>query len=316
MAFVTALLASGAGVTTRAGQPGDAEFFETNVRPILADRCHRCHGPVTQWAGLRLDTAAAAAKGGDSGPAVVPGKPDESVLFRRVAERDESLRMPPADEGNPLTPQEVEAVRRWIAAGAPWPDAPDAGGPAEAARDHWAFQPVHKPNPPSVRDGKWCRTPVDRFILNRLEAVGLTPSPPADPQTLIRRVTYDLTGLPPTPDEIEAFLRDDASDAYERLVDRLLASPRYGEHWARRWLDVARYSDTKGYVYAREERFFVHSSLYRDWVVRAFNTDLPYDRFVTLQLAADQAADGEPRDLAAMGFLTLGRRFLGVTPDV
>ena len=186
--------------------------------------------------------------------------------------------------------------------------APSGGG-------HWAFRPVEKPMPPPVEREGLVRTPVDRFILRRLEEQGLQLSPPADQRTLIRRATYDMTGLPPAPEDVEAFVRDDSPDAYARLIDRLLQSPQYGEHWARYWLDVARYSDTKGYVYAREERFSVHSPLYRDWIVRAFNENLPYDRFLVLQLAADQAAR-DPRDPAAMGFLTLGRRFLGVTPDI
>ena len=180
---------------------------------------------------------------------------------------------------------------------------------------HWAFGPVVKSAPPAVQQEERVGTPIDRFILRRLEDQGLELSPPAGRRPLIRRATYALTGLPPTPDEVDAFERDDSPDAYRRLIDRLLESPQYGEHSARHWLDVARYSDTKGYVYAREERFSVHSSLYRDWVVRAFNEDLPYDRFLILQMAADEAAR-DPRDLAAMGFLTLGRRFLGVTPDI
>jgi hypothetical protein len=167
-----------------------------------------------------------------------------------------------------------------------------------------------------VQDRSWVRNSIDQFVAHQLEAAGLRPAAEATRHTLIRRLTFDLTGLPPSPQEVADFLSDTAPDAYERLVDRLLASPRYGEHWGRHWLDVARYSDTKGYVYAREERFFVNSSLYRDWVIRAVNDDLPFDRFVLLQLAADQIPTDDPRDLAAMGFLTLGRRFLGVPVDI
>jgi hypothetical protein len=185
-----------------------------------------------------------------------------------------------------------------------------------AAAGHWAFQPLGDPQPPAIREAGWVRTPVDQFILARLEASGLAPSPPADRRSLIRRATYDLTGLPPTAEQVEAFVRDEAPDAYPKLIDRLLASPHHGEHWGRHWLDVARYSDTKGYVYAREERFWVHAWAYRDWVINALNADMPYDRFLLLQLAADQIAGDDPKSLAAMGFLTLGRRYLGVTHDI
>ncbi len=158
----------------------------------------------------------------------------------------------------------------------------------------------------------WVQTPIDAFILNRLESAGLVASKSADKRTLIRRVTYSLLGMPPTASEVEAFVNDTAPDAYERLVETLLARPQYGEQWARHWLDVARYSDTKGYVYAREERFWPHAWNYRDWVVEALNSDMPYNRFLLLQIAADQVEDRRPKDLAAMGFLTVGRRFLGV----
>jgi hypothetical protein len=300
-----------------AGPSDAAEFFEKEIRPVLVERCQKCHGPEKQWAGLRLDSRAGLLKGGDGGPAVVPNQAGESELLRRVTESDESLRMPPAKGGGPLTERQVEAIRYWISAGAVWPESADAAaGPLNSQAEHWAFQPVQKPVPPDVRDTNRAETPIDRFVLRRLGAEGLNLSPPADRATLIRRATYDLTGLPPTAAEVEAFVTDERPDAYERLIDRLLASPAYGEHWGRHWLDVARYSDTKGYVYGREERFFVHAAAYRDWVVRAFNEDLPYDRFLRLQIAADQAAPDDPSAAAAMGFLTLGRRFLGVTPDI
>ncbi len=198
-----------------------------------------------------------------------------------------------------------------------WPvQANAAAALPTAGRDHWAFQPMRHTTPPELGSSRRDRTPIDRFTLHKLDSHGLGFSPPADRRTLIRRATYDLTGLPPKFEDVEEFVRDDSADAYERLIDRLLASPHYGEHWGRKWLDVARYSDTKGYVYAREERFFVHASNYRDWIVEATNDDLSYDRFLLLQLAADQADVAKPQDLAAMGFLTLGRRFLGVTPDI
>ena len=180
----------------------------------------------------------------------------------------------------------------------------------------WALEPSVDAAVPVVEGNTWSSQPVDAFVLETLRAAELQPSPQADRRTLIRRATFDLTGLPPTPDEVSAFVNDNASDAYARLIDRLLASPHYGEQWARHWLDVARYSDTKGYVYGREEKRWVHASAYRDWVVRAFNEDLPYDRFLLLQMAADQLVPERSPDLAAMGFLTVGRRFLGVTHDI
>jgi hypothetical protein len=188
---------------------------------------------------------------------------------------------------------------------------------------HWAFQPPKEPTIPSVKLASWPWSPIDCFILAQLEKVGLRPSPPAGRRALLRRATYDLIGLPPTPEEVDAFLLDKSPDAFSRVVDRLLASPRYGERWGRHWLDVARYSDTKGYVYDRDEKQFVHAYTYRDWVIGAFNDDLPYDQFLVQQIAGDLLpgpgageAGGRTSPLAAMGFLTLGRRFLGVQHDI
>lgn len=185
-----------------------------------------------------------------------------------------------------------------------------------SGRQWWAFQPLGKTNPPSHQDDLWSRSDIDRFILDRLQRAGLKPSPQADRRTLIRRATFDLTGLPPTQAEVDDFVSDPSPSAFARVVDRLLNSPHYGEQWARHWLDVARYSDTKGYVYAREEKNFVQASPYRDWVVSALNSDMPYDLFLQRQLAADQIEPERSPHLAAMGFLTLGRRFLGVTHDI
>ncbi|QDT62636.1 Planctomycete cytochrome C [Stieleria bergensis] len=294
-------------------------YFEKYVRPLLVDRCQSCHGSKKQWAELRLDTAAGLHDGGESGPAIVAGQPEQSELLHRVNESDDDLRMPPQESGPRLTPGEVEVLSRWIKSGAFWPQTstPDsAESLRRAQRQHWAFQPVVRHNPPTVKQAQWCQNEVDSFILARLETAGLSHASVADRRTLIRRATYDLTGLPPTTDEVKAFEQDRSDDAYQRLIDRLLRSPRYGEQWGRHWLDVARYSDVKGYVYGREERRFVHASLYRDWVIQAFNNDLPYNRFVLLQLAADQVVADDSPDLAAMGYLTLGRRFLGVTPDI
>ncbi len=291
----------------------DAEAFEKEIRPLLIENCGKCHGAEKQKAGLRVDSRKALVEGGESGPALVPGRPGESLLIDAVRQAGE-LRMPP---GRKLRDEQIAALERWVAAGAPWPaNAPAASRDDQARRRHWAFRPVGAPVPPPVRRSDWCRTPIDAFLLSRLEAAGLEPSPPADRRTLIRRASYDLTGLPPTPEEVDAFVADPDPDAFARVVDRLLASEHHGEQWARHWLDVARYSDTKGYVYAREERFFVQAPAYRDWVVKAFNDDMPYDRFLLHQVAADQAAPGDRSALAAMGFLTMGRRFLGVTRDI
>lgn len=288
-------------------------LFENSVRPLFIDHCVECHGEDPSG-GLRIDSRDSLLRGGDSGPAVVPGDPGGSLLLRAVRHEGD-LEMPPEE---PLSPQQIDALAAWIELGAPWPASslPSTADAADVAARHWAFQPVGDPAIPQPENGGWIRTPVDAFVLARLESAGLSPSPEADRHTLIRRATYTLTGLPPSPEAVRAFVDDPDPLAYERLIDRLLDSPRYGEHWARHWLDVARYSDTKGYVYAREERFWVHARNYRDWVVSALNDDMPYDRFLLLQLAADQVEPKSPGDLAAMGFLTLGRRFLGVERDI
>jgi len=291
-----------------------AHFFETEIRPLLVEQCHRCHGSKKQEAGLRLDSRQAMLKGGENGASIVPGKPTESLLIAAVSHTGD-LQMPPSGK---LRDTQIDALTHWVELGALWPASTGLPAETQAAtqQSHWAFQSIGHPDLPVVREAGWERTPIDRFVSATLEAAGLEPSPPADKRTLIRRVTFDLTGLPPTPEQVEAFLSDSAPDAYPRLIDRLLESPQYGEQWTRHWLDVARYSDTKGYVYAREERFWVHAPAYRDWVVGAFNDDLPYDQFLLLQIAADQAAPDDRKAWAAMGFLTLGRRFLGVTHDI
>jgi len=290
------------------------EFFERSVRPLLAEHCWQCHGAQKQWNNLRLDSGDAIRVGGDSGAVLVPGKPDESLLLQAV-EPDGDPQMPP---DKPLQAEQVAVLRTWIEMGAPWYGAsPSASSaPNNDWKTHWAFQPLRPVAPPVIADDHWSHNEIDRFVLKRLHDNGLRPSEAADRASLIRRLAYSLTGLPPSYEEVQTFLLDPRPDAYERLVDQWLASPSYGEHLARMWLDVARYSDTKGYVYAREERFFVNAALYRDWVIQAFNHDLPYDQFIKLQIAADQIAPQEPRALAAMGLLTLGRRFLGVTHDI
>jgi hypothetical protein len=294
------------------------DFFEAKIRPLLVERCEECHGAKKQKGGLRLDSKAGWQTGGDTGAALKPGDPEASLLIKAVRYGDKDLQMPPKRQ---LAPEEVAALEQWIKLGAPDPRAEAktalaAGVDIEAGRRHWAFQPLANPTVPELPEDPGSRQEIDRFVLARLRAAGLEPSRPADRRTLIRRATFDLTGLPPSNEEVEAFERDPSTDAFAKVVDRLLASPQYGEHWARHWLDLARYSDTKGYVYAREEKRWVHAWPYRDWVVRALNEDMPYDRFLLLQLAADQVEPAGSRELAAMGFLTLGRRFLGVTHDI
>lgn len=295
----------------------DFDFFEKQIRPLLIERCQGCHGDKKQWAGLRLDSRDAIVAGGDSGPAIVVGDGDKSELIERVKSLDAELRMPPKEAGEPLSKNQIDDLSRWIAIGAPWPkETPLSNQKENLWRSHWSFQPIRTIAPPEIRDDASIKNDIDRFVIAKLQETGLPSSSEANRETLLVRATYDLCGLPPTQDEIDSFVHDQSENAYEKRIDRLLESPRYGERWGRHWLDVARYSDTKGYVYGREERQFVHSALYRDWVINAFNEDMPYDRFVLLQLAADQVAPSDPASQAAMGFLTLGRRFLGTTSDI
>ena len=293
-----------------------SHFFETHVRPVLIEKCIGCHGEEKQSGGLRLDSLAAMLKGGESGPALIPGDATASHIIQ-ATRYDGDLKMPPESS---LPEAEKVALAHWVAAGAKWPEnmATLKASREELAKSHWAFQPVSRPEIPEIDAANAVRikTPIDAFVIARLNAASLNLSPEADRRTLIRRAFYTLTGLPPTPKDVEDFITDTDLRAYENLVDRLLNSPTHGQHWARHWLDIARYSDTKGYVYAREERFWVHGWSYRDWVVDALNADMPYDRFVLLQLAADQVPDRAEADLAAMGFLTLGRRFQGVKRDI
>ncbi len=309
-AFVVSLLC----FMPQAEGEDDAElFFESEIRPILVEHCVACHGATEQNGGLRLDSKQALLKGGESGAAAVAGSADSLIL--KAVTRSGDLAMPP-DE--PLTEVQIAALRKWVELGLPWPDSSTQlrSAAAEAATNHWAFQPVEDPPIPATPANSFARNPIDAFVLKRLNEAGLSQSPEADRRTLIRRLSYSLTGLPPNATDVEAFVADESADTYSTLVENFLTSKQYGEHWARHWLDVARYSDTKGYVYAREERFWVHAWRYRDWVVGALNEDMPYDRFLLLQLAADQVADKRDEDLAAMGFLTLGRRFLGVNRDI
>jgi hypothetical protein len=293
-------------------------FFEQRIRPVLAEKCYSCHSTAADVVkgGLLLDSAAAMAKGGVSEKAaVVPGDTAASLLLEAIRYENPNLQMPPKE---PLPENVAADFERWIQEGAVFPASEAPVNPSATALEHWAFLPPQPQALPAVQHAAWPRTEIDYFVLAALEAKGLSPSPEADRRTLIRRLTFDLTGLPPTPEEVEVFEADTSPQAYEALGERLLASPHYGERWARHWLDVARYADTKGYVYGgREEANFTHSHVYRDWVVDAFNRDRPYDQFIRLQLAADAITGKASReDLAAMGFLTLGQRFLGVVPDI
>jgi hypothetical protein len=311
------------GTVTRASdtkaESATADFFESKVRPLLAEHCYKCHSSQAKSlkGGLRLDNVIDIRKGGDTGPAVVPGDVEASLLVKAVRYQDEDLRMPPKAK---LSAGSIAALEDWVKHGAVGPAAAGPPRPVatktatldfESARKHWAFQPIREPNVPAVRRRDWPSTPVDAFILARLEASGLAPSTLADRRTLIRRAFYDLIGLPPTAAEIEAFENDPAPDAFERLVERLLASPHYGERWGRHWLDVARYADTKdGVLMFGDDRIRPYAYTFRDYVIRAFNGDLGFDNFVHDQLAADAVAPkDQPWRLAAMGFLTLGRMF-------
>ncbi len=289
------------------------QFFESQIRPLLVDHCLQCHGPTKQSGELRLDSREHLLHGGASGLVIRPGKPDASPLIQAVR-RTSDLAMPP-DEA--LTRQQVDVLEHWVQLGAPWPKNSRATMDPRgvAARSHWAFQPVRTVDLPTT-DAHGIRNAIDAFIIRRLEQEQLALSPAADARTLIRRATMGLTGLPPSSDDVEMFTAKDSPAAWVQLIDDLLGSSGYGEQWARHWQDIARYSDTKGYVYAREERKWVHAWSYRDWVIASLNSDMSFDRFLLLQLAADQVPDRRPGDLAAMGFLTLGRRFLGVTRDI
>jgi len=285
------------------------EFFRQQVRPILESRCLRCHGGEPKIRGnLRLDSREGLLRGGDLGPAVDLDQPGESLLIRAV--RYEDLEMPPSGR---LPAEEIEVLVRWIEQGLPWDkaaavDAPaDAGSPpAEAGSalpSAWPYQRLQRPPVPAVSDPGWVNTPIDAFLLAKLESEGLTPAPAADRIALIRRLTFDLTGLPPTPEEIDAFVADNSPAAYERLVDRLLASPRYGEAWGRHWLDLVRYAETNGYERDSAKPF---AWRYRDYVISALNRDKPYDQFVREQIAGDLIDPDSVECLVATGYYRLG----------
>ena len=287
----------------------DLQLFESKVRPLFANRCVSCHGADKSDAGLRLDSREAILLGGSKGSAVKAG---ENAASSRLIQTVSGKLPSPAPCR--LKSAEIANLVQWINSGLPWPK--NSRPISSTGKNHWAFQPVQLPAIPAIKNSTWVATPVDAFVMAKLEEAKLSPSPEADRRTLIRRASYSLTGLPPSLEEVNHFINDKNPRAYEKLIERLLDSEHYGEQWARHWLDMARYSDTKGYVYGREERFWTHAWAYRDWIVQSLNKDIPYDRFLLLQIAADQAIESKQSDLAAMGFLTLGRRFLGVTHDI
>jgi mono/diheme cytochrome c family protein len=314
LAVVAPSVVGAAPASDRAG----VEFFEKHVRPVLVENCYKCHSAEAEKVkgGLLLDTREGLLKGGDSGPVIVAGDPDKSLLIKSVRYTDDNLQMPP--KGKKLPENQIEDLIAWVKMGAPDPrtSKAEAQNGKPDATEHWAFKPIQEPAMPAVKNRKLVQTPVDSFLLAKLEPKGLALSPRADKRTLIRRATYDLIGLPPTPEEVRRFEADKAPDAFAKLLERLLASPHYGERWGRYWLDIARYADTKGYVF-EEERRYPYSYTYRDWVIRALNEDLPYDQFLIQQIAADLLPLGEDkRPLAALGFLTLGRRFLNNQSDI
>ncbi len=308
----------------------DGRHFRERVKPLLESRCVSCHGPDKVKGALRLDSREALLKGGENGPAIVPGQPAQSLLLQAVMHTKKDLEMPPKDK---LTTNDIAVLEKWIRDGAPWPTtevlaaAPkttpgerlgdawhDARNPivrifGGQRLDLWSFKPVQRVVPPAVKNRRWIRNPIDRFTLARLEAAPQTPTIEADRRTLARRVYFDLTGLPPMPAEMERFLADRRRDAYERLVEDLLASPRYGEHWGRAWLDVVRYSDSNGFDW---DEFRPRAWRFRDYVVRSLNADKPFDQFIREQLAGDELLDGPPRNsaeqdaLIATGYLRLG----------
>jgi mono/diheme cytochrome c family protein len=286
--------------------------FTRDVEPILAQTCLSCHGPQKQRGGLRLDGRDSALRGGDSGPVLKPGDAAGSRLLLLVAGLDRERKMPPEGK-TPLTAEQVGVLRAWIEQGVKWPKE-DATAVAAAKSDHWAYQPVKRPPLPAVKKMAWPRTGVDYFVLARLEKEGIAPSPEADRVTLLRRLNLDLLGLPPTPEEVDAFVNDARPDAYERVVDRLLASPHYGERWGRHWLDLARYADSDGFEKDTGRPF---AWRYRQWVIDALNRDLPYDEFTIEQLAGDLLPGATTEQKIATGFHrnTLTNKEGGVDPE-
>jgi cytochrome c553 len=290
--LASALRGAAPAPATPAISAKDLQFFESKIRPVLVDKCYKCHSKDADKVrgGLILDTREGLMHGGNTGPAIEPGNPGKSLLIDAISYKNEDLQMPP--KGEKLSDQQIADLTEWVRRGAPDPRTLVSKGSSAAyggvGKNHWSFQPLKKPEIPEVQNKEWVKNPIDNFVLAKLEANGMTPNVPADKATLIRRVYFDLIGLPPHPSEVIAFAKDTSPDAYEKLVDRLLASPQYGEHWARYWLDVARYSDTKGDAPGQEDLRYPHAWTYRDWVIDAFNADLRYDYFIIAQIAGDR----------------------------
>jgi mono/diheme cytochrome c family protein len=332
----------GTAAATSALPAAQTEFFENKIRPVLSKHCYQCHSAEATKVkgGLLLDTREGTLQGGDSGPAIVPGEAEKSLLIKAVRYTDPDLQMPP--KGEKLSDAQIADLVAWVKMGAPDPRSGKVQSLKLKAQgsDHWAFKPVVKPSVPVISESVISRSvishqsgatgsrtdslmtdysnPIDAFILAKLDAQGMQLSPPADRRTLIRRVYFDLIGLPPTPEEVSAFLADTSPEAFAKLVDHLLAMPQYGERWGRHWLDVARYSDTKGQIKRlRDTPLYPFAWTYRDYVIKAFNDDKPYDRFILEQIAADKLRlpKGDPA-LAALGFLTLGERFQNNENDI
>ena len=279
--FATFLLGSMATPIALAhGEKPPVDFLK-QIRPLFEKHCHQCHGADTQEAGLRLDLRADALAGSDSGPVIVAGRSDESLLIKLVSDDDRDRLMPP--EGDRLSRAQVLQLRTWIDAGAEWPDSV-AGDESSRRSNHWAFQPIRAAEAPLIANRRWSRNYVDAYISHKLEQNGTNPSSEAQPETLVRRAFLDLVGTLPSPDEVDRLVNDQIPDAYEKMIDRLLASPRFGERWGRHWLDLARYADSDGYE-KDEVRPFAWR--WRDWVISAFNSDMPFDQFTIEQLAGD-----------------------------
>ena len=328
--LVIAALSLAATLTAGAAAVSDLaqlDFFEKKIRPVLVESCYECHsaGAKKLKGGLYLDTAEGLLKGGDSGPSIVPRNPAKSLLLQTMKHegKDEDLFMPPKKDK--LSDAVLADFEQWIKMGAPDPRDGKAtrtlAWDANTAKTHWSYQKISNPPVPKPADAKhFIQNPIDNFVLAKLTEKKLAPSSKADKHTLIRRVTYDLIGLPPTPAEVDAYVADNSPNAYEKIVDRLLASPRYGERWARHWLDIARYADTSGDRQGGGKRvpLYPHAWTFRDYVIDAFNKDLPYDQFIVEQIAADKLPESktEPAKLAALGFLTVGKRFMGNQNDV
>ncbi len=316
--FGSALAAAGAVTAELTSQQRD--FFENKIRPLLGDHCYKCHSAQSEKVkgGLLLDSREGLLKGGESGKVIVPGDPEASLLIKAVRYTDPDLQMP---KDKKLADDQIAALVAWVKMGAPDPRSTTADQRkwSESRTNHWAWQPIKKTAVPQASNSRWCQTPVDNLILAKLDEKGLKPNPPADKRTLIRRVTFDLIGLPPTPVEVQNFLDDHSANAFAKVVDRLLASPHYGERWGRHWLDVARYSDTKGqpkkYI---EDNVNPFAWTYRDYVIRSFNEDKPYNQFIMEQIAADRLATTarNPTNLAALGFLTVGDHYMGMQNDI